>query len=461
VGTVCAVGAIVSNKAFIYTNTTSAAWSSIAQVELTNTAGASYFGSGIALNALGTVCAVGAYGSNKAFIYTNTTGAAWSSIAQVELINTAGASYFGWRIALNALGTVCAVGAYNSSKAFIYTNTTGAAWSSIPQVELTNTAGASGLGTSIALNASGTVCAVGAYVSNKAFIYTLLTTRYCNAIVGNLNLWIAGGGPCLTSLLAYSLDGQTWANSLNTSASYPFSGGVCRAVAWNGSKFVAGGIGSLPLAYSFNGTTWYQSSFAGMTQCNGVTWNGSSWLASGQGGTSTLASSLDGITWSDLLDQKFSGGKALAITSRNNQTTSLLNYTQSVTAGLRTDVTSLQNQVTLNLNNALGYNQQWYDVTSASPGPRIFQTGLNGFYTNITGRPIMVSVTTGDRGYGDQLTIRLFINSIQVSRVYILTAAPGYTTIGNSTVCGIVPVGAEYYCTATAGTVIEKWLELR
>jgi hypothetical protein len=73
----------------------------------------------------------------------------------------------------------------------------------------------------------------------------------------------------------------------------------------------------------------------------------------------------------------------------------------------------------------------------------------------------MVSVTTGDRGYGDQLTIRLFINSIQVSRVYILTAAPGYTTIGNSTVCGIVPVGAEYYCTATAGTVIEKWLELR
>jgi hypothetical protein len=435
------------------------------------------FGQSVALNAAGDFLVVGAAansigGANTGKVYPyNLVGGVWTITSQggFQSSTVLAGENFGVSLSLNAAGDRLVVGAVTNTsgagKVYPYYLVNGV-WTINAQGGFSSPVPATNeyFGQCVALNVAGDRLVVGAYGNStdtgKVYPYSAFSTRYCNALASNTNIWVAGGGPTITSTLAYSLDGKTWTNNTTASVSYPFSGGICNALAWNGSKFVAGGSGTLPLAYSFNGITWYQSTFTGMTQCYGVTWNGSNWLACGQG-TYTLATSPDGITWTGLPDQKFTGGKALAIAARNNQTNSLLNYTQSLTTGLRTDVTTLQSQVTLNLNNALGYNQLWYDVTSASPGPRIFQTGLNGLYTNTTGRPIMVSVTTGDRGYGDQLTINLFINGIQVSRVYILTAAPGFTTIGNSTVCGIVPVGQIYYCTATAGTVIERWLELR
>jgi hypothetical protein len=71
-------------------------------------------------------------------------------------------------------------------------------------------------------------------------------------------------------------------------------------VAWNGTRWVAGGQGDNQLAYSDDGITWFPSSsgsgavFSGY--CDTVAWNGSLWVAGGYG-TNQLAYSYDGDTW--------------------------------------------------------------------------------------------------------------------------------------------------------------------
>jgi hypothetical protein len=184
--------------------------------------------------------------------------------------------------------------------------------------------GAPSFGNSVALDASGTVLAVGAPVANSSngavvsfeVVFTLVNlnnmneaTRYCNSIASNKNIIVAGGGPTISaSSLAYSNDnGLTWNNSDsdNDAHTFPFSGQSCHAVAWNGSRWVAGGSGSNPLAYSYNGKTWYQSTngatLLGETfVCNAVAWNGKYWMASIEGasvGGQTQLYSNDGMTW--------------------------------------------------------------------------------------------------------------------------------------------------------------------
>ena len=95
-----------------------------------------------------------------------------------------------------------------------------------------------------------------------------------------------------TNNLATSTDGITL-----TPRTVGFTGGG-RAVAWNGSLWVAGGdAGTSTISYSPNGITWTDvgtSIFS--TSCLGVAWNGSLWVAMGQG-TNTIATSPDGINW--------------------------------------------------------------------------------------------------------------------------------------------------------------------
>ena len=82
-----------------------------------------------------------------------------------------------------------------------------------------------------------------------------------------------------------------------------------RGVVWGDNKFVAVGGGGTSIAYSSNGLSW--SPVAGSTTLNSlfyaVAYNGSLFLAGGQnaGGTSNLASSPDGITWTALANVNF------------------------------------------------------------------------------------------------------------------------------------------------------------
>ena len=110
------------------------------------------------------------------------------------------------------------------------------------------------------------------------------------SIVWAQGLWVATGTPEGSGIL-YSLDGTNWVPQFGSL----FTTGRC--VSSNGTLFVAGGTGSVRLAYSLEGSVWLStitSPFS--TQVNGVAWGGRVWVAVGQG-THTIAYSYDGMNW--------------------------------------------------------------------------------------------------------------------------------------------------------------------
>jgi hypothetical protein len=218
-------------------------------------------------------------------------------------------------------------------------------------------------------------------------------------------------------------------------------------VAWNGGKWVAGGRGSNPLAYSFDGMTWYQSVNGNLmfTQCNGLTWNGSYWIATGQGAY-TLAYSQDGITWFSINNSLYSNNVGKAICSRR----------VIPNTGLALTGVSGVNDVSLpTLDLTLGYNQTWQDVTALR--------ALDVSYTNNTGRPIMINITMILNGYNDEATIYLLVNGVNA---YYLSGG-GNSFIAKLPLIAIIPNGASYRTgyNENSGSLAEytlySWTELR
>jgi hypothetical protein len=117
-----------------------------------------------------------------------------------------------------------------------------------------------------------------------------LTT--CRAIAYSGSVWIAGGtGP---SPLAFSSNGLLWTASSTALLT------TCDAVATNGSLWVAGGTGSNRLLYSYDGLNWYPSASGSALltdSCLAISWNGNRWVAGGSSTTDVLIYSDDGITW--------------------------------------------------------------------------------------------------------------------------------------------------------------------
>jgi hypothetical protein len=211
-------------------------------------------------------------------------------------------------------------------------------------------------------------------------------------------------------------------------------------VAWNGGKWVAGGRGSNPLAYSFDGMTWYQSVNGNLmfTQCNGLTWNGSYWIATGQGAY-TLAYSQDGITWFSINNSLYSNNVGKAICSRRVIPNTGLALT-GVAGSSSIDTVSLP---TLNL--TLGYNQTWQNMTA--------QRALNVTYTNTTGRPIMIYINMIVGGLG----IFLYINNLNFGDTF--TSAN--TWIGGVAYLIIPDLSTYRVFNNDSGNILQYWYELR
>ena len=165
--------------------------------------------------------------------------------------------------------------------------------------------------------------------------------RQANSIAANTSLVVAGG-KSIRNPLAYSLDnGQTWTESVSGGPNLfvgpdrqaniwglaqDVSYNQCNAVTWNGSKWVAGGLGGM--AYSYDGMNWLPNSFAGFRTCNAIAWNGTSWLASGilTGGQQGQATSTDGITWA-VNNNGVALGNALAVRRTNiSNNTNISNF---------------------------------------------------------------------------------------------------------------------------------------
>ena len=126
---------------------------------------------------------------------------------------------------------------------------------------------------------------------------SVFSTGY--AVAWNGTRFVAGG----TAKIAYSADGLTW-----TTGSTAIFTGTCYAVAWNGSRFVAGGTGTNSLAWSTDGITWNGLGTAVFSSTvYGVAWNGTRFVAVGAGTANTIAYSADGITWTGVGSSIFTG----------------------------------------------------------------------------------------------------------------------------------------------------------
>jgi hypothetical protein len=130
-----------------------------------------------------------------------------------------------------------------------------------------------------------------------------LTSPYTlNVSLGSVPSYTSDFFVCCGTNISYSYDGINWTQS--ASANTLVASGMSQCVAYNGSRWVAGGTYSDNshniLIYSDDGITWTASAngndiftAAGRT-CNSVAWNGSLWIA---GGSNKIAYSTDGITW--------------------------------------------------------------------------------------------------------------------------------------------------------------------
>ena len=124
----------------------------------------------------------------------------------------------------------------------------------------------------------------------------------------NGSIWVA---TCLTSggnqtdSLLWSPDGLDWSNAVSGG----FTNGG-RSVAWNGSLWVAVGVGGAQpintILTSTDGSNWNNSVSGGFTGTNpsggfGVVWTGCNWVATGDGGFGTgsysFLTSPDGSNW--------------------------------------------------------------------------------------------------------------------------------------------------------------------
>jgi hypothetical protein len=115
-------------------------------------------------------------------------------------------------------------------------------------------------------------------------------------IAWNGSLFVAvGANEDETVQIATSPDGLIWTPTFNN----PFSGGTGHAVAWNGLRWVAvGNVYSSIIATSIDGMTWTEVANP-ISYINGIAWNGSLWVAVG-GGSVSIATSPDGIIWTPI-----------------------------------------------------------------------------------------------------------------------------------------------------------------
>ena len=139
---------------------------------------------------------------------------------------------------------------------------------------------------------------------------TMPPMNIINDIGYNGSRWVAVGSDITSnttiSILYSDDDGLTW----TAATSNPFSGtpftdnSQGKRVKWNGSYWVACGSnndGSVTIAYSYNGDTWYPAVTNPLKICYDIAWNGSLWVAVGTDNpfsqTVQVVTSTNGIIW--------------------------------------------------------------------------------------------------------------------------------------------------------------------
>lgn len=431
----------------------------------------SYFSNSMDFNALGDRLILGyqdagvGYGVVYILHYNDATGI-WS--LEREYNSTVVTGRFGNSVAMDASGDRVLISQYgdpNSSPSFgaayLYSYDYGTnAWPATKLDYDVSFAGVSyndQLGSEVALTGLGHKALISAKMGSsnnygRGYLYEAARTSayddiHCNALAvkGSDEMIVAGlGGTGVTNPLVWSADGLTWYPSDNGGAIFTGSGAVCKAVAWNGSRWVAGGKSSGsggPLAYSYNGKKWYKSMnglalLGAASTCNAVSWNGKYWLASVEGASvgseQTQVYSNDGMTWlaSNNGDELFgSTSQALTLaTVKDGNEINTINLESRATR-LESRATTLESEVdTLQLTQ-FGVGQS-FSLNLAS-----FRT-VNTVYYNNTNKLIFIMAvfldTVGTTG------VNIFVQSSEITRSF------NFTSSNRMNISFVVPAGSRY-----------------
>lgn len=142
-------------------------------------------------------------------------------------------------------------------------------------------------------------------------------TSSINSLTWNGSLWVAAAGDTGTGSLFYSFNGLTWIAATLSGFTFLYK---ANAVATNNKLLLAGASQGTPtapttLAYSFNGITWLplgNAVFGATTSILDIAWNGILFLAVSDSTTNPVAYSFDGLTWV-LLGNVLGGNSALKV----------------------------------------------------------------------------------------------------------------------------------------------------
>jgi hypothetical protein len=396
----------------------------------------------LAFNRSGDRLIIGDYSTTNgtAYIYHYDAGS-WSEKERYN--GESSADRFGTSGSFDASGDRVLIGAYGieSAKggAYLYSYDYGTnAWpenTTDYDVSFAGVSASDDFGSTLALTGLGHKVLIGANMYSsanygRAYLYDAARSSatsdiYCNALAvkGTNEMIVAGlGGTDVTNPFAWSTDGLTWYPSDNGATIFTGSGAVCKAVAWNGSRWVAGGKSSGsggPLAYSYNGKKWYKSMnglalLGAASTCNAVSWNGRYWMASVEGATGgqTQVYSNDGITWlaSNNGDTLFSStSQALTLATVKEDTIN----SEDRMATLEGRATTLEGRATTLESRVTTLDTSMNSVESRATTLEAQQFGVpaqtwkwvsrteNQYYVNNTGRPIFVNfdIRTTDQNY--------------------------------------------------------------
>jgi hypothetical protein len=422
--------------------------------------------------------------NGTAYIYHYDAGS-WSSVPERTYTGESSGDEFGTSGSFDASGDRVLIGASGVSAgadkggAYLYSYDYGtSAWPATTTDYDVSFAGVSandGFASEVALTGLGHKALIGAQMYDntnygRGYLYEAARSSatsdiYCNALAvkGSNEMIVAGlGGTDMTNPFAWSTDGLTWYPSNNGATIFTGSGAVCKAVAWNGSRWVAGGKSSGsggPLAYSYNGKKWYKS-MNGLTllgaasTCNAVSWNGKYWMASVEGasGGQTQVYSNDGITWlaSNNGDELFSStSQALAlVTSKEgtiNSEDRMATLEGRVTT-LDTSMNSVESRATTLETTQFGVGQSWSGNLNGSraAGTTYYNNTDKLMYINVSES---TSVTSGHGLY-------IYVDGILVGRSWSNNGE-------RNTLSVVVPAGSSYSWAVwpTFTATIEAWYE--
>ncbi len=221
-----------------------------------------YYGRAVAINAAGTVVAIGAYGktvngnSNQGAVYVySLIAGVWTLQAEITAIDGSTLSTFGNSLSFDSTGTIMAIGSALKTvganglqgTVYIYTESAGV-WNQTAEIVASNGANSDYFGICVSLNAAGNILAIGAY--NK--------TIGSNAGQGATYVYVETNGAWAQQAELTAIDGVAGDNfgisvQLNGTGTVLVVGAYTKANGANTSQGAA-------YVFAYSGGSWAQQS---------------------------------------------------------------------------------------------------------------------------------------------------------------------------------------------------------